>query len=77
MAGFSNLTNREYNYYDSKDNANPLLVQSATFYNYIGNLFRLDNLSISFGYVYPLYDPRKLKRARKKGVKEISKEVEE
>jgi hypothetical protein len=34
----------------------------------VDNFFRMDNLSISAGYVYPLYKPRKLKKARTKSV---------
>jgi hypothetical protein len=37
-------------------------------WGYVDNLFRLDNLSISVGYIYPLYKPRKLKKARSKSV---------
>lgn len=48
MAGLSNLT---------KNNGfNPLFVQ---FPQLRTDYYRLDNLSISFGYVQPLYDPRK------------------
>jgi len=38
---------------------NPLLVQ----FQYQSDYFRLDNLSISIGFVKPLYDPRKKKKA--------------
>ena len=31
-------------------------------YGQVDNDFRLDNLSISFGYVYPLYRPRKIQK---------------
>lgn len=51
MAGLTNVAkNGEFN---------PLLVK----FLYQSDLFRLDNLSISFGFVKPLYDPRKKKKA--------------
>lgn len=37
-------------------------------WGYVDNLFRLDNLSVSVGYIYPLYKPRKLKKARSKSI---------
>ena len=37
-------------------------------YPYVDDDFRMDNLSISFGYIHPLYKPRKLKKARTKSV---------
>jgi hypothetical protein len=41
---------------------------------HVDDFLRLDNLSISFGYVHPLYKPRKLKKARTKGIlKKIKK----
>jgi len=40
----------------------------SPFYFYVDSYFRLDNLSVSFGYVRPLYKPRKIKRARTKSV---------
>jgi len=53
---------------------NPLLVQ----FQYQSDYFRLDNLSISFGYVKPLYNPRKKKKAvaglmKKLGIKKSKK----
>ena len=49
---------------------NPLLVQ----FQYQSDYFRLDNLSLSIGYVKPLYNPRKKKKTvagllRKLGIK--------
>ncbi|HYG18176.1 MAG TPA: outer membrane beta-barrel protein [Ohtaekwangia sp.] len=38
--------------------------EPAFTWGYTDNLFRLDNLAISVGYIYPLYKPRKLKKAR-------------
>ena len=59
MAGLSNLVNVGKNYYDSNGNFDPLLTK----YGYVSDLFRLDNLSVSVGFVKPLYDPRKKKKA--------------
>ncbi len=60
MAGLSNLTNLSTIYYESDgsfDGAN-------SFYNNVGDLFRLDNLSISAGYIRPIYDPRRKSKPR-------------
>jgi len=43
---------------------NPEIYRSG----HVDDFLRLDNLSLSFGYVYPLYNPRKLKKARTKGI---------
>jgi hypothetical protein len=51
MAGLNNIA--------KNGQFNPLLVQ----FQYQSDFFRLDNLSISVGYVKPLYDPRKKKKA--------------
>ncbi len=37
-------------------------------YAHVDDYFRLNNLSISFGFLRPIYKPRELKRARTKGV---------
>lgn len=65
MSGLSNLTNEETNYYgdDTFD-----LAIDATRTRWISDYFRLDNLAISVGFVKPLYDPRKIKRARTHGL---------
>ncbi|MBS1488538.1 MAG: PorT family protein [Bacteroidetes bacterium] len=55
MAGLSNLTKSIYT-------ANGQLSPGVIQYQYASPLFRLDNLSISIGYVQPLYNPRKKKR---------------
>lgn len=65
MAGLSNLTNEETNYY--RDGTFDLAID-ATRTRWISDYFRLDNLAISVGFVKPLYDPRKIKRARTHGL---------
>ena len=75
MAGLSNLTNEETNYYadGSFD-----LAKDATQTRWVGDYFRLDNLAISVGFVKPLYDPRKIKRARTHGLfRKINKQQKE
>lgn len=42
--------------------------QAAFSYAHVDDYFRLDNLSISFGYLQPLYKPRELKKARTRAV---------
>jgi Outer membrane protein beta-barrel domain len=65
MAGLSNLTNVETNYYSDGSFD---LTKDATQTRWVGDYFRLDNLAISVGFVKPLYDPRKIKRARTHGL---------
>lgn len=43
-------------------------LESATVYSHVEDYFRLDNLSISFGFLRPLYKPRELKKARTRSV---------
>lgn len=63
-AGLSNLMNSAGRYPDYN-----------TTWPYADDDFRLDNLTISVGYVHPLYNPRKLKKARTKSVlRKIGKE---
>jgi hypothetical protein len=57
MIGIGNITDPIKNYYNSDGS----LATSITQYQYVSDFFRLDNLSLSVGYIYPLYNPRKLK----------------
>jgi len=77
MAGNTNLTKPETNYYQSEKIADyeNEQVQTATKYSFIGDYFRLDNVSFSIGYVKPLYHPSRLKNTRtSKTMRTISKE---
>jgi hypothetical protein len=60
MAGLTNLTNLENNYYDDKGNFDPAVAKYAQ----ASDIFRLDNVSISFGYIHPIYNPRKKSKPR-------------
>jgi hypothetical protein len=53
MAGLNNLAIN--NYTKANGQFDPILAK----YEYSSPFFRLDNVSISFGYIKPLYDPRK------------------
>jgi Outer membrane protein beta-barrel domain len=64
MLGLNNIVKTNTNYY----NEDGSLSTTVTQYGYVTELFRLDNLSLSFGYVMPLYDPRKLKKVSAKGL---------
>lgn len=64
MAGLSNLTKQETNYYDKEGNFDPAVAK----YTYASDLFRLDNISISFGYIHPIYNPRKKTKPRLKNL---------
>ncbi|HRE68624.1 MAG TPA: porin family protein [Cyclobacteriaceae bacterium] len=55
MPGLSNLTKETNIYYDDKGNFDPSVVKFAE----VSDFFRLDNLSISVGFIRPLYNPRK------------------
>lgn len=55
MAGLSNITKEEKIYYDADGNFDPSVVQFAE----VSDFFRLDNISISVGFIRPLYNPRK------------------
>jgi hypothetical protein len=62
MNGLTNLTNIENNYYDAAGSS--VLSNSITQYRLIGDVIKLDNFAISFGFRYPLYKPRKLHKGR-------------
>jgi len=66
MPGLSSVTNMKYNNYSSKaqDEIDPSTWQYTT----IGDMFRVNNFSISLGYVRPLYNPRKANRVKTKSV---------
>ena len=54
--GHTNITNGKY-FYEGIFN-----------YIHVDDYFRVDRMALSFGYMWPLYRPRELKRARTKGV---------
>jgi len=64
MMGLSNLTNPEKNYYNADGTT---LANTIPTYGYTSDFFRLDNLSLSVGYIRPIYDPRKIKKISAKG----------
>ena len=76
MVGLSSLSTNPYKL-DPGDGQNPqgkkTVSDLATLYGYVDPIFRMDNLSLSIGYVRPLYDPRKIKKAR--GVKSVSRKI--
>jgi Outer membrane protein beta-barrel domain len=77
MAGMTNLTKNNIYEPDPKDNLSPpqlKTVSSITDFRYVESFFRLDNISLSVGYVRPLYNPRKVKKAR--GTKSVSRKME-
>lgn len=64
MMGLTNLTIPEKNYYKTDGTT---LANTVTEYQYTSDFFRLDNLSLSVGYIRPIYDPRKIKKLSAKG----------
>ncbi|MGE0590326.1 MAG: porin family protein [Cyclobacteriaceae bacterium] len=70
MAGMTNLADETESYY----NEDGTLATTIGRYRWVGDYFRLDNLSFSIGYVKPLYNPRKIKKANtRKVLREINK----
>jgi hypothetical protein len=73
MAGLNNIVNTQTNHYDSKETF--ALDPGLPRYSNIGDTYRVNNLSMTIGFVRPLYDPRRLTKVKTKGVsKEISGE---
>jgi hypothetical protein len=62
MMGLNNITIPEKSYYTNDGS----LATTISTYQYVSDFFRLDNLSLSIGYIKPLYDPRKLKTGSSK-----------
>ena len=60
MAGISNLTKLENNYYLDDGSFDTSIPKYAE----VSDLFKLDNLSLSFGYTHPIYNPRKKSKPR-------------
>jgi len=59
--GLRNITNTKRNYSENNTDQDFELLM---LYGHVDDYLRLDNLSISIGYIHPLYKPRKLKTAR-------------
>jgi hypothetical protein len=75
MGGMSNLTNTNKVYYAEQGSGNPpvgnpayYMSYNVTKYHYVGDVFRLDNISLSVGFIHPIYDPRKVRKAKTKSV---------
>jgi hypothetical protein len=70
--GLKNVTSRKYAYGDYKiegtSDAFIESLESGVRFAHVEDYFRLDNLSISIGFLRPLYKPRELKRARTRSV---------
>jgi Outer membrane protein beta-barrel domain len=77
IAGLSNITNEKRNFYNDENDQGLDMASTSVKYSFIGDYFRVNNLSLSVGYVKPLYDPRKIKKAHtKSAMKRISKQKE-
>ncbi|MBL7871125.1 MAG: PorT family protein [Cyclobacteriaceae bacterium] len=72
MIGLSNLTKEDANYYDKDGNFDTSIPR----YAYVSDLFRLDNILLSFGYIHPIYDPRKKTKPKLKNLfrKQVTEE---
>lgn len=71
-AGLRNIVKPDNLYGNAKyDQTSPEWVTSitpASAFGHVDDLFRLDNVAITIGFLRPLYKPRELKRARTKGI---------
>lgn len=75
MPGLTNLMKDKNPYYEE---GTYVMGDWETKYHWLSDDFRLDRASISIGYVYPLYHPRKVKRARTNSAyRKISKQRDE
>lgn len=82
--GLSNITDEEKRYYDyslgagddyTTDDLTSTGISTFEFAN-VDDDFRLDHLAFTFGYIKPIYKPRKLKKARTRTVLRIIKNRE-
>lgn len=70
-AGLKNIANENLYANGDLNATSPEHIDSgtpATAFGHVDDLFRLDNLAITVGFIRPLYKPRELKRARTKGI---------
>lgn len=76
MPGLSNVVNLKTNNYASK--SRDVLDQSAAQFGSVPDIFRVNNFSITVGYVRPLYNARSVTKVRTKSVsKRLNKEANE
>lgn len=61
-AGLTNLVKPNLNAYDPQNET--LLDNDLTRYRWVSDFFRMDHLSLSVGYIRPIYDPRKIKTSK-------------
>ena len=70
--GLRNVTNKDgvYGDYTKEETSDAFInsLESTSKFGQVEDFFRLDNLSISIGFLRPLYKPRELKRARTRSV---------
>jgi Outer membrane protein beta-barrel domain len=66
MPGLSSVVNLKTNNYGSRER--DMWDESATQYASVSDIFRVNNYSISIGYVRPIYNPRKANRVKTKSV---------
>ena len=66
--GLRNMVNAKNLYASGNSKQYSQSMEALMHYGHLDDYFHLDNFSISIGYIYPLYKPRKLKKARTKSV---------
>lgn len=76
MPGFTNIVNQKTVF--SGDRSRTTFDENISTHGNVSDLFRMNNYAISVGYVKPLYNPRKVKKARTKSVsRKLSKQIDE
>lgn len=66
MPGLTNVTNRKYANYASKERT--AMDPSLTRFGSMSDFFRVNSISVSVGYSMPIYNPRKARNVKTKSV---------
>lgn len=78
MYGMTNITKPEGVYYRTQGDNPQALVEELTKYQYVFDFLSINSVTISVGYVLPIYQPRMIKRATtKKVAKRLSETTKE
>jgi Outer membrane protein beta-barrel domain len=73
MGGLNNMVGVKGYMSDPKHPSATSANDALSYYRYVDSYFRLDNLSLSIGYIHPLYQPRKVKP---RGTKQVAKDIQ-
>lgn len=67
-AGLTNVVNMDRLYYASRSADDFEMNNEVSQYGYVSDAFRIDRISLSVGWIKPLYQPRKVRNAKVKNV---------